>query len=137
MLTKFPKDGDVWTCWDVPMVGATQAVDASGRKGIRTYGVDGSPDFVAVAAEPKSPASAVAAQQAYEIGKTAVQNVAKYLAGQKVTFHLRSGRADHQGQCRRDGRPVPAEEVNASSVGRRALRPRHDPDARSRNDQNH
>ena len=31
MLTKFPKDGDVWACWDVRMVGATQAVDASGR----------------------------------------------------------------------------------------------------------
>jgi ribose transport system substrate-binding protein len=88
MLTKFPKDGDVWACWDVRMVGATQAVDASSRKGIRTYGVDGSPDFVAVAAEPKSPASAVAAQQLYEIGKTAVQNVAKYLAGQKVHLSL-------------------------------------------------
>ena len=66
------------------MVGTTQAVDASGRKGIRTYGVDGSPDFVAMVADPKSPAGAVAAQQPYEIGKTAVQNVAKYLAGQKV-----------------------------------------------------
>jgi ribose transport system substrate-binding protein len=65
------------------MVGATHAVDASGRKGFRIYGVDGSPDFVAAAAEPKSPASAVGAQP-YEIGKTAVQNVAKYLAGQKV-----------------------------------------------------
>jgi ribose transport system substrate-binding protein len=70
------------------MVVATQAVDASGRKGIRTYGVDGSPDFVAAAAEPKSPASAVATQQPYEIGKTAVQNIAKYLAGQKI--HLSS-----------------------------------------------
>jgi ribose transport system substrate-binding protein len=88
MLTKYPNDGDVsaiWACWDVPMVGATQAVDASGRKGVRTYGVDGSPDFVAMVADPKSPAGAVAAQQPYEIGKTAVQNVAKYLAGQKVS----------------------------------------------------
>lgn len=87
MLTKYPNDGDisaVWACWDVPMVGATQAVEASGRKGIGTYGVDGSPDFVAMVADPNSPAAAVAAQQPYEIGKTAVQNVAKYLAGQKV-----------------------------------------------------
>jgi ribose transport system substrate-binding protein len=87
MLTKYPNDGDVnavWACWDVPMVGATQAVEASGRKGVRTYGVDGSPDFVAMVADPKSPAGAVAAQQPYEIGKTAAQNVAKYLAGQKV-----------------------------------------------------
>lgn len=88
MLTKYPKDGDIsaiWACWDVPMVGATQAVDQTGRKGIRTYGVDGSPDFTAMVADPNSPAAAVAAQQPYEIGKTAVQNVAKYLAGQKVT----------------------------------------------------
>jgi ribose transport system substrate-binding protein len=87
MLTKYPNDGDVndvWACWDVPMVGATQAVEASGRKGVRTYGVDGSPDYVAMVADPKSPAGAVAAQQPYEIGKTAAQNVAKYLAGQKV-----------------------------------------------------
>lgn len=87
MLTKYPNDGDIsaiWACWDVPMVGAAQAVEASGRKGVRTYGVDGSPDYVAMVADPKSPAAAVEAQQPYEIGKTAVQNVAKYLAGQKV-----------------------------------------------------
>jgi ribose transport system substrate-binding protein len=87
MLTKYPGDGDVsavWACWDVPMVGATQAIDASGRKGVRTYGVDGSPDFAAMVADPKSPAAAVAAQQPYEIGKNAVDNVAKHLAGQKV-----------------------------------------------------
>lgn len=87
MLTKYPNDGDVsaiWACWDVPMVGATQAVEASGRKGIGTYGVDGSPDFVAMVADPNSPAAAVAAQQPHEIGKTAVQNVARHLAGQEV-----------------------------------------------------
>jgi hypothetical protein len=119
------------------MVGTTQAVDASGRKGIRTYGVDGSPDFVAVAAEPKSPASAVAAQQAMRSARPRCRTSPNISPVRRSTFHLRSGRADHQGQCRRDGKPVPAEEVNASSVGRRALRPRHDPDARSRNDQNH
>lgn len=87
MLTKYPNDGDIsaiWACWDVPMVGATQAVEAAGRKGIGTYGVDGSPDFVAMVADPNSPAAAVAAQQPYEIGKIAVQNVAKHLAGQEV-----------------------------------------------------
>jgi len=87
MLTKYPNEGDVsavWACWDVPMVGATQAIEAAGRKGVRTYGVDGSPDFVAMVADPNSPAAAVAAQQPYEIGKLAVQNVAKHLAGQKI-----------------------------------------------------
>jgi ribose transport system substrate-binding protein len=34
--------------------------------------------------DPKSSAGAVAAQQPYEIGRTSVDNTAKYLAGQKV-----------------------------------------------------
>lgn len=87
MLTKYPNDGDVgavWACWDVPLIGATQAIEAAGRKGILTYGVDGSPDFVAMVANPESAGGAVAAQQPYEIGRTAVQNVARYLAGETV-----------------------------------------------------
>lgn len=87
ILTKYPNDGDidaVWACWDVPMVGATQAIEAAGRTGIRTYGVDGSPEYVEMVADPASPAGAVAAQQPAEIGRTAVQNVARYFAGQEV-----------------------------------------------------
>lgn len=87
MLTKYPDDGDldaVWACWDVPLIGATQAIEAAGRTGIRTYGVDGSPEFVEMVANPDSPAGAVAAQQPYEIGKYAVQNVARFLAGEEV-----------------------------------------------------
>lgn len=66
MLTKYPNEGDVgaiWACWDVPMIGATQALQAAGRTDIRTYGVDGSPEFVEMVADPESPAGAVAAQQ--------------------------------------------------------------------------
>ncbi|ABA78524.1 substrate-binding domain-containing protein [Rhodobacter sphaeroides] len=87
MLTKYPNEGDVgaiWACWDVPMIGATQALQAAGRTDIRTYGVDGSPEFVEMVADPESPAGAVAAQQPSEIGKLAVQNVARHLAGQEV-----------------------------------------------------
>lgn len=87
MLTKYPGEGDisaVWACWDVPQIGATQAIEAAGRKGVKTYGVDGSPEFVEMVANPDSAAAAVAAQQPYEIGKTAAQNVARYLAGEKV-----------------------------------------------------
>jgi ribose transport system substrate-binding protein len=87
MLTKYPNEGDVsavWACWDVPQIGATQAIEAAGRKGVKTYGVDGSPEYVEMVANPDSAAAAVAAQQPYEIGKTAAQNVARYLAGEKV-----------------------------------------------------
>jgi ribose transport system substrate-binding protein len=84
MLQKYPKKGDiaaVWSAWDVPQVGATQAIVAAHRTEVRTYGVDGSPDVVKMVADPNSPASAVAAQQPYLIGKTAIDNVARYLAG--------------------------------------------------------
>jgi ribose transport system substrate-binding protein len=84
MLQKYPNKGDIaaiWSAWDVPQVGATQAVVAAHRPEVRTYGVDGSPDVVKMVADPSSPAAAVAAQQPYLIGKTAIDNVARYLAG--------------------------------------------------------
>ena len=84
MLSKYPGKGDVaavWSAWDVPQVGATQAIAAAHRTEVRTYGVDGSPDVVKMVADANSPAAAVAAQQPALIGKTAVDNVARYLAG--------------------------------------------------------
>lgn len=87
MLTKYGADSGlkaIVACWEVPMVGATQAIEAAGRTDVKTYGVDGSADYVAMVADPKSPAGAVAAQQPAEIGRAAVQNVAAYLSGQTV-----------------------------------------------------
>jgi ribose transport system substrate-binding protein len=87
MLTKSPEKGSigaVWACWDVPQIGATQAVEAAGRNEVKTYGIDGSPEVIKMVMDPKSSAGAVAAQQPYEIGKTSVDNAARYLAGQKV-----------------------------------------------------
>lgn len=87
VLTKNGKDSGlkaIWACWDVPMVGATQAVQAAGRTDVKTYGVDGSPDYVEMVADPKSPAGAVAAQQPYKIGVQAARNVAAHLNGKKV-----------------------------------------------------
>ena len=87
MLTKSPEKGSInaeWACWDVPQVGATQAVEAAGRNEVKTYGIDGSPEVIKMVMDPKSSATAVAAQQPYEIGKTAADNVAKFLAGEKV-----------------------------------------------------
>lgn len=87
MLTKYPNDGDisaVWACWDIPQIGATQAIEAAGRKGIKTYAIDGSPEVVEMVANPESAAGAVGAQQPYEIGRSAARNAARYLAGQTV-----------------------------------------------------
>jgi ribose transport system substrate-binding protein len=83
MLTKYPKGqiAAVWSAWDVPQVGATEAVDGAQRGEVKTYGVDGSPDVVALIKDQKSSAAAVVAQQPYLIGKTAVDNAARYLNG--------------------------------------------------------
>ncbi|BDU36373.1 sugar ABC transporter substrate-binding protein [Vibrio nigripulchritudo] len=87
MLTKYGPDSglkSVVACWDVPMIGATQAIEAAKRKGIRTYGVDGSPEFIEMVANPDSAAGAVVAQQPYEIGRQAARTVAAYLNGKEV-----------------------------------------------------
>ena len=87
MLTKMPEKDSVkavWACWDVPQIGASQAVEAAGRTEVKTYGIDGSPEVIKMVMDPKSAAAAVAAQQPYEIGRTAVQNVARHLAGETV-----------------------------------------------------
>lgn len=87
LLNKYPEKGSIkaiWAAWDVPQLGATQALTAAGRTEVKTYGVDGSPEVVELVKDPASPAAAVAAQQPAVIGKTAVQNVARYLAGDKT-----------------------------------------------------
>ncbi|CAH2772554.1 MAG: ABC transporter, substrate-binding protein KPN_00641 [uncultured Caballeronia sp.] len=87
MLTKYRQKGSIsaiWSCWNVPQIGATQAVHAAKRDEIRTYAIDGSPDVIKMVADKNSPAGAVGAQWPYEIGKTSAQNVALYLAGQQV-----------------------------------------------------
>lgn len=87
VLNKNPEKGSIaaiWSAWDVPQLGATQALVAAGRTEVKTYGVDGSPEVVELVKDPSSPAAAVAAQQPSLIGKTAIQNVARYLAGQPV-----------------------------------------------------
>jgi len=92
LVNKYPKGQikAIWSAWDVPQVGATQALAAAGRTEVKTYGVDGSPDIVSLVKDPNQPAGAVVAQQPYLIGKTAVDNVARYLAGDhnlpKTTF---------------------------------------------------
>ena len=74
----------IWACWDRPMIGATLAVVDADRPEVRTYGIDGSPEYVEMVADPASPAAAVAAQQPYRIGVGAALNVARYLSGQAV-----------------------------------------------------
>jgi len=87
ILAKYPEKGSIkaiWSAWDIPQLGATQALAAAGRTEIRTYGVDGSPEVLQLVADPNSPAAADVAQQPAELGRAAIQNVARHLAGQTL-----------------------------------------------------
>lgn len=87
IINKYPEKGSIkaiWSAWDIPQLGATQALVAAGRTEIKTYGVDGSPEVLQLVADPKSPAGADVAQQPAELGRTAIQNVARLLAGQTL-----------------------------------------------------
>lgn len=84
LLNKYPKGSvsAIWSAWDIPQLGASKALIDAGRTEIKTYGVDGTPEVLELLGRSDSPIGAVVAQQPVLIGKTAVQNVARYLAGQ-------------------------------------------------------
>ncbi|NRP20820.1 Ribose import binding protein RbsB [Ensifer adhaerens] len=87
ILNKYPEKGSIkaiWSAWDIPQLGATQALTAAGRTEIKTYGVDGSPEVLQLVADANSPAAADVAQQPAELGRVAIQNVARYLAGEAL-----------------------------------------------------
>ena len=84
LLNKYPKGqiAAIWSAWDIPQLGASKALIAANRTEIKTFGVDGTPEVLDLLKAPNTPVGAVAAQQPALIGKTAVDNVARYLAGQ-------------------------------------------------------
>jgi len=87
ILNKYPEKGSIkaiWSAWDIPQLGATQALTAAGRTEVRTYGVDGSPEVLQLVADPNSPAGADVAQQPAELGRVAIRNVARLLAGETL-----------------------------------------------------
>jgi len=87
ILNKYPEKGSIkaiWSAWDIPQLGATQALAAAGRIEIKTYGVDGSPEVLQLVADPNSPAAADVAQQPAELGRVAIRNVARHLAGETL-----------------------------------------------------
>ena len=85
LLNKYPKGSvsAIWSAWDIPQLGASKALIDAGRTEIKTYGVDGTPEVLELLGRSDSPIGAVVAQQPVLIGKTAVQNVARYLVGQR------------------------------------------------------
>lgn len=73
----------VWSCWDIPQIGAAQAIDAAGRNEIKVFGVDAEPGALDLIADPDSSYSGTVAQKTTAMGTTSADNVALLLGGQK------------------------------------------------------
>jgi ribose transport system substrate-binding protein len=71
----------VWSCWDIPQIGAAQAIDAAGRDEIKVYGVDAEPGALDMIADPESSFTATVAQQTEVMGTRSADNVALFLSG--------------------------------------------------------
>ncbi|MFT4010648.1 MAG: sugar ABC transporter substrate-binding protein [Nocardioidaceae bacterium] len=88
-LQRYPKGeiSAIWSCWDLPQIGAAQAVDAAGRDEIKIFGVDAESGALDLIADPDSSYYATIAQQSAAMGSGSVDNVALYLGGEedKVT----------------------------------------------------
>jgi ribose transport system substrate-binding protein len=73
----------IWSCWDIPQIGAAQIIDATGRDEIKVYGVDAEPGALDMIADPDSAYTATVAQQVLAMGAGSADNVARYLGGQE------------------------------------------------------
>ncbi len=87
LLTRFP-DGSglkaITAAWDIPGIGSAQAIDASGRKDIKVYGIDGDPTAIEMVKDPDSSYYAIMCQNPKLIGESIVDQIARNLAGQDV-----------------------------------------------------
>lgn len=90
-LTRLGEDGvdAVWTCWDLPGIGAAQAIDAQELE-IPVYGVDAEPGALDLIEDPESNFQFTVAQQPTLFGEASVNNVARYLNGQEDQVPLSS-----------------------------------------------
>jgi ribose transport system substrate-binding protein len=73
----------IWSCWDMPLIGAAQAVDGAGREDIGLYAVDAEPGALDLVADPESSYEFTVAQPTHEIAAASVDNVALFLDGRQ------------------------------------------------------
>jgi len=74
-----------WTIFDMPVIGAAQALADMGLAGkVKTYGFDGDPTAMEMISDPKSAFAATVAQQPYLIGQTLADTAIEIVLGKKV-----------------------------------------------------
>lgn len=84
LMTKEPDVVAIWTAWDTPCSGIVRALEEIGRKDVQVFSVDGSSNILSLMGNPDSPMACDMAQDAYTIGQAAVDECARYLAGETV-----------------------------------------------------
>lgn len=84
LLTKEPDVKAIWTAWDTPCSGIVRALEEQGRSDVQVFSVDGSSNILSLMANADSPMACDMAQDAYTIGQAAVDQCARYLAGQTI-----------------------------------------------------
>lgn len=84
-LRRLPKGSvdAVWSCWDMPLIGAAQAIDTAGRDEIGLYGVDAEPGALDLIADPKSAYQFTVAQPTKSIAARSAENIARFLGGEE------------------------------------------------------
>lgn len=83
ILMANPKIDGVFCVYDMPGIGATQAIEAAKRKGIMVVGIDGDPMAYRYIKEGR-PFVATSAQSAVAMGRTAAELAFRILKGEKV-----------------------------------------------------
>lgn len=74
-----------WATFDMPMIGAAQAIADEGKVGqVRCYGFDGDPTAMKMIIDPETAYAATGVQQPYKIGATAAATAMDILQGKKV-----------------------------------------------------
>lgn len=69
----------IWSCWDIPLIGAAQAIDPTLGNDIKLYGVDAEPGALDLIADPESSYTGTVAQQTKGMAAASVANVALFL----------------------------------------------------------
>ena len=88
LLMRYPRGSGlraIWAAWDIPSIGAAQAVDEAGRGDeVMVYGIDGDLTALRMVIDPNSSFMANMAQNPRAIGSAAVDQAALHLNGFRV-----------------------------------------------------
>ncbi|RLC36273.1 MAG: sugar ABC transporter substrate-binding protein [Candidatus Nealsonbacteria bacterium] len=85
ILKSHPEIDALWAIYDMPMIGAAQAIVDMGLAGkVSCYGFDGDPIAMKMIMDPNSAFEATVAQQPYKIGQTVAEVAMDIINGKEV-----------------------------------------------------